>query len=249
MTGEGADQEATATDDTTRVNVARIIEGHDPETAALISRNHAITYADLDQQAARLRGGLSRLGIAHGDRVAIICGNGHPFVIAYLAAVGLGAVVVPLNPTSPPAELGRELAAVGAVAVVVDRTAAAAWRGVDRARLGSVRHVVAVDGDLADGAVLLDELLAADPLPVANVEPDHIALLMFTSGTAGAPRAAMLTHGSRLVRTTSSTPPCPSTTSSGSTWCSVTASRWARRSCWSSASTRPRRSNRSGRGA
>ena len=50
-----------------------------------------------------------------------------------------------------------------------------------------------------DGAVLLDELLAADPLPVANVEPDHVAVLMFTSGTAGAPRAAMLTHGNLLA--------------------------------------------------
>ena len=66
--------------------------------------------------------------------MALICGNGHPFVIAYLAAVGLGAVVVPLNPTSPAPELQRELAAVGAVAVVVDRSAAATWRDVDRGR-------------------------------------------------------------------------------------------------------------------
>jgi long-chain acyl-CoA synthetase len=199
VTDSGADPGAAATDDTPRVNIARIIEGHDPASVALISRTHPISYAGLGDQAARMRGGLSRLGIAHGDRVALICGNGHPFVIAYLAAVGLGAVVVPLNPTSPPAELERELATVDAVAIVVDRTAGAAWRDIDRARLGSIRHVVAVDGDVDDGAILLDELLAAEPLPVANVEPDHVALLMFTSGTAGAPRAAMLTHGNLLA--------------------------------------------------
>ena len=62
-----------------------------------------------------------------------------------------------------------------------------------------MRHVVAVDGDAIDGAVPFDELLAADPLPVAGVAPDHLAALLFTSGTAGAPRAAMLTHGNLLA--------------------------------------------------
>ena len=199
MTDTGADRGPEAGNEVPRVNVARIVEGHDPAGVALISRNHPITYAELTDQAARMRGGLARLGVAAGDRVALICGNGHPFVIAYLAAVGLGAAVVPLNPTSPPAELERQLAVVGAVAVVVDRTAAASWRHVDRSGLGSIRQVVAVDGDLPEGAIVLDELLAAEPLPVANVEPGHLAVLMFTAGTAGAPRAAMLTHGNLLA--------------------------------------------------
>ncbi len=82
-----------------------------------ISRNRTITYDELAEQSSRLRGGLAGLGVGDGDRVAVICGNGHPFVIAYLAIVGLGAVVVPLNPTSPAPELQRELAAVDAVAV------------------------------------------------------------------------------------------------------------------------------------
>jgi long-chain acyl-CoA synthetase len=187
-----------ATVDEQRVNVARIAEGHDPAAPALISRNRTITYGELVDWADRLRGGLARLGITDGDRVALICGNGHPFVISYLACVGLGAVVVPLNPTSPPAELGRELAAVGARAVVVDRSAAG-WRDVDRTGLGSIEDVIAVDGDVLDGAVLLDDLLTGDPLPVANLAPDHVAVLMFTSGTAGSPKAAMLTHGNLLA--------------------------------------------------
>jgi long-chain acyl-CoA synthetase len=187
------DQGGPATDE--RVNVARIIDGHDGSRTALISRNRTFTYDDLADQSSRLRGGLARLGVADGDRVAVICGNGQPFVIAYLAVVGLGAVVVPLNPASPAPELQRELADVGAVAVVVDRSAAGAWRSVDRAALASIERVIMVDGDAIDGAITLDELLASDPLPVAGVHPDHLAALMFTSGTAGAPRAAMLTYG------------------------------------------------------
>ncbi len=199
MNESGADAGSSGEGDGAAVNVARIVEGHDPDRVALISRNQSITYADLADRSSRLRGGLARLGVADGDRVALICGNGHAFVEAYLACVGLGAVVVPLNPMSPPAELERELDAVDAVAVIVDRTAAEAWRGVDRSRLGSIRHVVAVDGDVPDEGILLDDLLTADPLPVANVAPSHLAVLMFTSGTAGAPRAAMLTHGNLLA--------------------------------------------------
>src|SRR5262245_3567765 len=134
---------AAATVDQPRINVARIAEGHDPAAAALISRNRTITYGELVDQADRLRGGLAGLGLSDGDRVALMCGNGHPFVIAYLACTGLGAAVVPLNPMSPPAELERELAAVSVRAVIVDRSAEG-WRDVDRSRLDSIQHMVAV---------------------------------------------------------------------------------------------------------
>src|SRR5690606_10525123 len=50
-----------------------------------------------------------------------------------------------------------------------------------------------------EGTLPLDELLAADPVPIVDVERDHIAALLFTSGTAGPPRAAMLSHGNLLA--------------------------------------------------
>ena len=132
------------------VNVARIVEGHQDAAVALISRNQSITYAELRDRVARLRGGLAGLGIVDGDRVAIICGNGHPFVFAYLAVVGLGAVAAPLNPTSPGPELQRELAALGPVAVVVDRTASGRGPTSTAPRVPSIRTVVTVDGDAGD---------------------------------------------------------------------------------------------------
>lgn len=180
----------------TGVNVARIVDGHDGDAVALISRNRSITYAELSDTVERMRGGLAGLGVTDGDRVAIICGNGHPFVFAYLAVVGLGAVAAPLNPSSPARELQHQLATLAPVAVVFDRTAAAAWGDVDRDALPSIRSVVAVDGD---GGVALDEVLSAQPLGAIDVAPDHLAVLLFTSGTAGAPRAAMLSHGNLLA--------------------------------------------------
>ncbi len=180
------------------VNVARLIEGHDGASTALISRNRSITYAELEDQVARVRGGLAAAGVGDGDRIALICGNGHPFVITYFAALGLGAVVVPFNPSSPSPEVSQQLQAVNPVLAVVDRTATSSWRNVDPAARSSVHTVVSVDGDAGGGAISFESLAESEPLPPANVDPDHLAVLMFTSGTAGAAKAAMLTHGNLL---------------------------------------------------
>ncbi len=181
------------------MNLAHILDDHPAESVALVSRNRATTYGELRDQLARLRGGLTGLGIAPGDRVGIVCANNRFFVVSYLAVIGVGAVAVPLNPTSPGPELERELGRVGATAVVVGPAAAHGWAGVDRSRLPSLHHVIAAEGDVEGATTDLAALLAAEPAPVVEVEPDALAVLMFTSGTAGAPRAAMLSHGNLLA--------------------------------------------------
>jgi len=183
----------------TTMNLAAIAAGHDGEQVAIVSHNRSTTYAELDQLVADGRATMGALGIGRGDRVAIVCSNGLPFVVAYLAVLGIGAVAVPLNPTSPAAELERQLAAVGAAAAVVDRSAAPSWRQLDRDRLPLLANVLAADdAELAD-AIAWSQAPAGEPAPIVDVEPGDLAVLMFTSGTAGSPRAAMLTHGSMLA--------------------------------------------------
>jgi long-chain acyl-CoA synthetase len=181
------------------MNLAHIIDEHPNESVALISRNRATTYGALRDQVARARGGLASLGVEQGDRVALLCGNGRYFVVTYLAALGLGAVVVPLNPASPTIEIQRELAVVQPKIVVVEPSAAAAWHGVDHGALASVQHVVLTEGANADADVTVAGLLDSDPVDIVDVPADTLAVLMFTSGTAGHPRAAMLSHGNLLA--------------------------------------------------
>jgi long-chain acyl-CoA synthetase len=138
---------------------------------------------------------LTNLGVVRGDRVALICGNGRYFVDTYLAVLGLGAVVVPLNPQSPAPEIEHQIATVGASVVLVEPAAAGAWNGVDPDAIASVRHVVATEPCGLEAELSFADLVAADPVDVVEVEPDTLAALIFTSGTAGAPRAAMLSHG------------------------------------------------------
>jgi long-chain acyl-CoA synthetase len=181
------------------VNVARMIEPHAADRVAIISRNRPTTYGDLREQVSHLRGGLRALGVEPGDRVAMLCANNRYFVISYLAVAGIGAVAVPLNPMSPAPEITAELSVVEPVAVIVGPAARGSWAGVDRSGVPSLRHVVMAEGSVGPDELALDDVMAADPVPIVDVAPDTTAVMMFTSGTAGAPRAAMLSHGNLLA--------------------------------------------------
>ncbi|HEV3225968.1 MAG TPA: long-chain fatty acid--CoA ligase [Acidimicrobiales bacterium] len=166
------------------MNLAAVIEPHPADSVALVNRGRTTTYGELREQVGRLRGALVGLGLAPGDRVGLICGNNGYFVTGYLATLGAGLVSVPLNPSSPPKELQRELAAVSARAVIVGPAGRAAFDALDAAAVPALEH-----------RILVDALPDSDPGPIVEREPSDLAVLMFTSGTAGSPKAAMLTHG------------------------------------------------------
>ena len=163
------------------MNLASIVEGAPDDAVAVVSRGEPTTYGELRSDVARLRGGLTGLGLRPGDRVAILAANNRLFVTAYLAVLGAGCVAVPLNPLSPPAEVGAELDAVEARAAIVGPAAI-------RSFSHELEHVLDADA--------VDRLIAgSDPAPVVDRQPDDLAVLVFTAGTAGRPKAAMLTHG------------------------------------------------------
>ncbi|MFP5578306.1 MAG: AMP-binding protein [Acidimicrobiia bacterium] len=183
------------------VNLAEICADHTATDVALISRGKQTTYGELREQVGRLRGGLVAAGIQPGDRVAVIAANNWYFVVSWLAILGVGAVAVPINPSSPGPEVSNELADVGAVAVIVGPTGKRVLPDIDRGAVPDLRLVVQADaGELVvDDAIRLDELMAAEPTPIVPRNEDDLAVLMFTSGTAGFPRAAKLSHGNLLA--------------------------------------------------
>jgi long-chain acyl-CoA synthetase len=160
------------------MNLASIIEEHPADAVALVSRGIEVTYGDLRSRAGAVRGALVADGRRPGDRVAVISENDADFVVACLAVMGAGMVAVPLNPQSPRLEIDPELTVVGAASVLVGRAGA---------RLGIT------------GARSVADLLDHEPAPIVDRGPDDLAVLAFTSGTAGAPKAAMLTHGNLLA--------------------------------------------------
>jgi long-chain acyl-CoA synthetase len=183
------------------VNLAAIIEAHPPAAPALFSDGEITSYGDLRRRVAGVRGALSGAGVVPGDRVALLSGNVPAFVVGLFGVLGVGAAAVPLNPLAPPAELGRELAAVRPVAAIVGPGAAVpAGLGLSAVFASEVAPTgTGGRGRPSPGERSMAEAETAGPVPLVERTADDVALLMFTSGTAGLPRAAVLTHGNLLA--------------------------------------------------
>ena len=160
---------------------------HTSADAIAISAPDRVTYGQLAATAQRLAARLAET-VQRGDRVVLLAGNEAAFVHAYVATLAAGAVAVPVNAASPSLELARELAVVEPVLVIAaPGLAYLARRACSQAKT-AIPVLVYDPGD--------ESALGAEPLPIVTREPEDLAVLLFTAGTAGAPKAAMLTHGS-----------------------------------------------------
>lgn len=180
------------------MNIASIIDGHPDDAVALVSRGRPSTYGSLRAQVGSLRTSLLELGLTRGDRMAILCGNNRYFVVSYLAAVGAGIVAVPLNPSAPKAAIEAELAAIGAKAAIAGPMAKPTVESVDRSMVPALEHLIGC-GFSIDGGPDFDDLVNGPQTDWVDLASDELAVMMFTSGTAGLPKAAMLSHGNLEV--------------------------------------------------
>jgi fatty-acyl-CoA synthase len=161
-----------------------------PERTALVHGARRVTYAELDDRVRALAAGLAGLGVGRADRVAYLGPNHPAFVETLFATTALGAVFVPLNSRLAPGEHAFALADTGARVLVHAP-------GVD-VRNGSLP----TSGVSNDPFLTLevggsyDDLLAgtADRRDPVDVDPDDTAVLLYTSGTTGRPKAARLSH-------------------------------------------------------
>ncbi|MGH6900867.1 MAG: malonate--CoA ligase [Geminicoccaceae bacterium] len=151
----------------------------------------ALTYADLDERCARLAGRLARLGVGRGDRVAAQIEKSVANALLYLACLRRGAVYLPLNTAYTQGELDYFFGDAAPALIVCDRARRAAI--LARGGAGAAR-VATLDqdgrGDLVEG---LEREVAR--LEIAPVAADDLAALLYTSGTTGRSKGAMLTHG------------------------------------------------------
>lgn len=179
------------------MNLAAIIERHPAGAPALVSRDRTTSYGELREQVGALRAALVRGGLQPGDRVALAFPNNWFFVVSYLAVLGAGGVVVPLNPAGSPAETAREVTETGTRLAMAGPAARDALAGV------AVERVLAPEGAGIPGAEPLEAMFAAGSsapgVPVVEREASDLAALVFTAGTSGPPRAAMLTHQNLLA--------------------------------------------------
>lgn len=156
-----------------------------------VGEQQGLSFADLDQRAARFAGGLAALGIARGDRVVLYLPNSAAWIIAYHAIARLGAVVVPTNILLTPGETGFIATDSQAAAIILpaDRCDAvrAALNGALAPRFIVTGSATGTEHDFA-------HVESAASIAPADMSPDDLFTIGYTSGTTGRPKGAMLTH-------------------------------------------------------
>jgi long-chain acyl-CoA synthetase len=187
---------------------ARAEPGRIALSEAASGRN--VTWSVLDDLADRVAHGLSSAGMVAGYRVMIAATNRIEFVATYFGVLRARMVAVPINPRSATGEVVRMLVDSGARMVVADPTTI----GTIRAAVVGVREAMEASGDEAatpprvvgigipeeDGERTWDQLVSQTGASVpGETDGESLAVLLYTSGTSGRPRAAMLSHRALLA--------------------------------------------------
>jgi long-chain acyl-CoA synthetase len=147
---------------------------------AIVDGDRRVTWRELDTAVDEVARGFASSGLVPGYRIVLLMANSVEFVTSYLGCLRAGLVAVPLNTGLTAPEIARVLADSGARLVVADGDLAAKAQG------DGVR--VVRPGELTGTAMLPEQ-----------TDPEALAVLLYTSGTSGQPRAAMLTHRALLA--------------------------------------------------
>ena len=161
-----------------------------PDGEALVCGARRMTWREVAQQSACVAAGLRKMGLRSGDRVALLLGNRIEFVLAMFGAAHLGLVTVLLSTRQQKPEIAYVLSDCGARLLIHE--AKLSDRLPDARDVPDLMHRVSVDdGSASQFLGLLDN--EASPQP-ASVGEEETAMILYTSGTTGRPKGAMLAH-------------------------------------------------------
>ncbi len=157
-----------------------------------------ITWGELLSRVDALAGGLAKLGIGHGDSVALMLSNRPEFHLCDLAAMMLGATPFSIYNTYSAEQITYLLGDADAKLVICEQQY---LEQVLEARSGapSVENVIVIDGDAPEGTLALAQVEGANPdfdveASVARLQPSDVLTLIYTSGTTGPPKGVQLIH-------------------------------------------------------
>lgn len=167
-----------------------------PDDPAVVMDGHPYSWSEVDELSSRWAAGLRNQGVSGGDRVGIFASNDIHWYAAFFGTLKLGAAVVPINVRLVAAELGPVLDKVGCKVVVTD-----ADRGPELMRAPGLSEGTLVvqigDGQALPSALPVGKVLGDhERTRFADVSPDSPAVIALTSGTTGAPKGVVFTHGS-----------------------------------------------------
>lgn len=166
-------------------DVVRAAAQAHPDKPALLFRDETVTWAALDARVDDAAAALIGLGLAPGDRVAVQLGNTPDFPAAYFGALRAGLVVVPVNTAYTPAETSHLVGDSGARVLLTDVDLP-----LGELRPAGLEHQLGPEALRSAGSATARAAVGGG---------EDLALVLYTSGTSGRPRGAMLTHRALLA--------------------------------------------------
>ena len=171
-----------------------------PDKQAVVYGDTRLTYREFNARINRLAHALMDIGIKKGEKVAILLFNCNQFLEAYFALAKMGAIAVPLNFRLHPEELEYIVNNADAVAFILGEAFVDTVRGIQK-NLPQVRQYISVTEKPVEGMLHFESLLQKypDDEPLVLVEEDDPAFIMYTAGTTGRPKGAVLTHKGEVM--------------------------------------------------
>ncbi|MGG1675371.1 long-chain-fatty-acid--CoA ligase [Neobacillus sp. NRS-1170] len=164
-----------------------------PSNIAYTFLNQSKTYSEFDKLVDCTASGLSAAGIRKGDRVALILGNCPEFITAYFGILRAGAVVIPINPTFTSGEISYILSNSHAKAVIAHSSLSATISAL-KEKLENLKMVIytdSIDPECSWESLIHD---TKEKFESPSIEEEDLAVILYTSGTTGKPKGAMLSH-------------------------------------------------------
>ncbi|MGC9324309.1 MAG: AMP-binding protein [Desulfomonilia bacterium] len=147
-----------------------------------------VTFSELSAYTRALGAALKKGGIGRGDRVTVVLPNIPEFVISYMAVVGLGAVVVPVNPSFTPRELRHILTDSDSKAIILEHANLDTYTAIEQECRQDIVITTGNEGTFSQWVRGPGEAIGED------MDPDDVAVMIYSSGLTGEPMGAMLTH-------------------------------------------------------
>ncbi|MCC6474396.1 MAG: AMP-binding protein, partial [Burkholderiales bacterium] len=180
-------------------DLVRSMARRSPEAAAIVFEDRSFTWRQANERINRLANALVALGLAKGERVAILAQNSHRYAEIYFALAKAGLVSVPINWQNTPADVAYILDHSEAKALVADTQYLPLARSLAPG-LHSVKHLIGMGDEKSDGLDYETLLEQASPEePAVQVSPDELRALVYPSGTTGMPKGCMTTHRQSLA--------------------------------------------------
>ena len=167
-----------------------------PEKKALVFENAFFTYEELNACINRLASYLREKGIEKGDRVAVYAENRPEWIMAYFGIIRLGAAVVPISAAYKGSEVAHMINDAEARLVVTTEALSANMPA--REELPNLKEVLVIEKDRVLSSLGADKGAGAEPIDIVECDPDDMCVVLYTGGTTGIPKGAMMTHRNLL---------------------------------------------------